>query len=240
MNALPRPRLLIIPGLRDSGPTHWQTWLEAQHADAVRVVQRDWASTDLERWAARLANTVERAGPGPWVAVAHSFGVLAVLRHLAQQPGSSVAAALLVAPADPDRFGLGEMLPQRALGVPATLVISENDPWMSAASARRWAHRWSVPVVSLGAAGHINAEAGYGPLPLAQRWVAQALHRLAGPAGAIAPTDADVPADAAARTPAALRQAARGAPHFTGQVTGQAGGHVTVHVAAPRFASSTF
>ena len=30
------PRVLIIPGLHDSGPTHWQTWLQGQYRDARR------------------------------------------------------------------------------------------------------------------------------------------------------------------------------------------------------------
>jgi predicted alpha/beta hydrolase family esterase len=47
------PRLLIVPGLHDSGPAHWQSWLEAQEPGARRVVQRDWQAPDLERWAAR-------------------------------------------------------------------------------------------------------------------------------------------------------------------------------------------
>ena len=45
------PRLLIIPGLRDSGSAHWQTWLQQQYRDARRVVQRDFSNPDLQRWA---------------------------------------------------------------------------------------------------------------------------------------------------------------------------------------------
>jgi predicted alpha/beta hydrolase family esterase len=167
-----RPRLLVIPGLHDSGPAHWQTWLQSLYRDAQRVVQHDWSSPQLQRWAARIDRTLEHAPAAqPWVAVAHSFGCLALVQHLAQRPGSPIRAALLVAPADPDRFGLGEQLPQRPLGVPATVVASDTDPWMSAASARRWAGRWGAHLLSLGDAGHINAEAGFGPLPLARRWV---------------------------------------------------------------------
>lgn len=33
-------RLLIVPGLNDSGPAHWQTWLQGLHRGAVRVQQR--------------------------------------------------------------------------------------------------------------------------------------------------------------------------------------------------------
>lgn len=181
------PRLLIVPGLDDSGPAHWQSWLQAQHRDAVRVVQRHWRSPDLDRWAARVGSTVAHAGPGPWIVAAHSFGCLAVARHLALEPASPIAAALLVAPADPDKFGIAGLLPATPLPVPSTLVISDTDPWMPAASARRWAQRWGAHTVNLGAAGHINTESGFGPLPFARRWVttmAQRLERARRPARA--------------------------------------------------------
>jgi predicted alpha/beta hydrolase family esterase len=45
------PRLLIVPGLHDSGPAHWQTWLQAQYREACRVQQRRWVAA----MAARLA-----------------------------------------------------------------------------------------------------------------------------------------------------------------------------------------
>lgn len=174
-------RLLIVPGLHDSEPGHWQSWLQGQHPSSVRVTQRDWDSPDLARWSARIAGTLERAGPGPWLAVAHSFGALALVRHLALDPESPVAAALLVAPADPDKFGFGPQLPQRALNVPSTVVLSATDPWLLLAAGQRWAGRWSCACVNLGNAGHINVESGFGPLPLAQRWVGEMGRRLQVP-----------------------------------------------------------
>lgn len=165
------PRLLIVPGLRDSGPAHWQSWLQAGDRDAQRVQQRDWAAPDLDGWAERIEATLDRAGPRPWVAAAHSFGCLALARYLARNPDSAIQAALLVAPADPARFGVEPLLPRRALPIPTTLVGSETDPWMSAIAARVWAQRWGSRWINLGDAGHINAEAGFGPLPLAWRWV---------------------------------------------------------------------
>jgi predicted alpha/beta hydrolase family esterase len=101
------PRLLIVPGLRDSGPAHWQTWLQSLHRGSLRVVQRDWHTPDLDRWALRIASTLERAGPGaPWLVAAHSFGCLALARHIALHGADGLAGALLVAPADPDKFGV--------------------------------------------------------------------------------------------------------------------------------------
>ncbi|XVJ70886.1 MAG: alpha/beta hydrolase [Rhizobacter sp.] len=166
------PRLLVVPGLNDSGPVHWQTWLSSLHRDAVRVVQDDWLEPDLDRWAARVAHTLEQHGGGDnWLVAAHSFGCLALARHLKLRPDLPVAAALLVAPADPRKFGVLDLLPTRRLPCPSVLVGSQTDPWMSAAQAKEWADRWGSHWVNLGDAGHINAEAGFGPWPYAQRWV---------------------------------------------------------------------
>jgi predicted alpha/beta hydrolase family esterase len=173
------PRLLIIPGLRDSGPTHWQTWLQGQYRDARRVVQRDFSQPDLERWAERIQSSLDGAGAGPWVAVAHSFGCLALARHLADHPDSAIVQALLVAPAEPDKFGIAGLLPQGRLPIPSTVIASQNDPWMSAASAQRWAKRWGSSFTNLGPVGHINVESEFGPLPLAKRWVEAAKARAA-------------------------------------------------------------
>ena len=173
------PRLLVIPGLHDSGPTHWQTWLQGRFEGAQRVRQLDWKSLDLERWAERIGTTLEHVGDGPWIAAAHSFGCLALARHLQLRPDSPIRAALFVAPADPDKFGVAALLPQRRLAIASAVVASATDPWMSTASARRWAQRWGASYTSLGDAGHINAASGFGPLPLAQRWVEAARERLA-------------------------------------------------------------
>lgn len=182
MSAGAAPWLLIVPGLHDSPANHWQSHLQSQHAHAQRVVQHDWTTPDLERWAARIGSTLQRgAGDGACIAVAHSFGTLALLRHLMQTPDSPVRAALLVAPADPDKFGLGPALPQSALRVPTTLVLSHNDPWLHFAKGQAWAARWGSAVVDLGAAGHINSASGHQRLPLAERWVEAALQRLGQP-----------------------------------------------------------
>jgi predicted alpha/beta hydrolase family esterase len=171
-------RLLIVPGLHDSPPDHWQSWLQALFPGALRVTQRDWAKADIERWAGRVGSALERAGPGPCIAVAHSFGALAVARHLALVPDTPLAAVLLVAPADPDRFGIADWLPQQPLRIPGTLLLSSNDPWLSLAAGQRWAQRWGAPCLNLGQAGHINVASGFHTLPYARQWVLAQLQRL--------------------------------------------------------------
>ena len=167
------PRLLIVPGLHDSGPVHWQTWLQGLHRGAVRVEVGDWHAPDLDRWSDAIARTLasQPHHGEPWWVAAHSFGCLGVVHHLLQRPDLPIEAALLVAPADPDKFGLAHRLSHDPLPTQATLIASSDDPWLSAEQARLWAGRWGCGWHLLNGAGHINAEAGFGPLPLAQRWV---------------------------------------------------------------------
>ncbi len=172
-------RILIIPGLNDSGPTHWQTWLQTQYRGAVRVKQRHWDRPDLDTWAARITEVVDSASEQTtWIAVAHSFGTLALAHHLATRPRQAqgqarIHSALLVAPADPIKFGVDERLPRHGLGIPSTLVGSENDPWMPLTRAQLWAAHWGSRFHNLGQAGHINAESGHGPWPWARYKVDQ-------------------------------------------------------------------
>lgn len=182
------PRLLVIPGLNNSGPAHWQTWLQDLYRGSVRVEQADWRHPDLDAWADRIEHTLHAAGPGPWLAAAHSFGVLALSRLIrrrldAQRLGDEpvplgLQGALLVAPAEPAKFDVAEHLPHEHWTIPTTLVASDTDPWMTADSAHQWARRWGSGFLNLGDAGHINAESGFGPLPLARRWVLAMNQRL--------------------------------------------------------------
>lgn len=172
-------RVLVIPGLHGSGPDHWQTWLQSHFRGAVRVVQSDWSRPDLEVWADRVAETLDNAAPGPWVAVAHSFGCLTLARHLQRLGGRSpIKAALLVAPAEPSRFEVEARLPHGPLPVPVRLFASANDPWMSLESAQHWAARWAARVVNLGEVGHINVESGFGPFPMAKRTVETLIQKI--------------------------------------------------------------
>jgi predicted alpha/beta hydrolase family esterase len=176
--AATRARLVIVPGLHGSGAEHWQSWLQGQVDDAVRVEQDDWGAPDLERWSTRVAATLAGLGRGPHVVVAHSFGCLATVRAAAHDPALDVAQVLLVAPAEPNRFDAASRLPQSCLAVRSCVVASDNDPWMSATQAHAWALRWGSDWINLGNAGHVNVDSGYGPFPLAREWAAGALNRI--------------------------------------------------------------
>ncbi len=161
-------RLLIVPGLHDSGEAHWQTWLEEQAPDAERVVQDDWSDPDLPRWSNRLSLYLEReAARRPTesvIVVAHSFGCLAAVQASADH-AARIAGLLLVAPADPQRFASCEGALEHSLPVPSLLVASANDAWMSLERAHSLGRRWGSRVINLGLAGHINVQSGFGPWP---------------------------------------------------------------------------
>lgn len=167
-------RVLVIPGLHNSGPTHWQSWLQTQYRGALRVQQSDWSEPDLDAWAAQIDRTVQSCAPRvTWVAVAHSFGCLALARYLLRhRPDPTqhhgIRSALMVPPADPLKFNVAAQLPTQGLGIPATVIGSSNDPWMPLDRAQSWATQWAARFQNLGEAGHINTESGFGPWPLAR------------------------------------------------------------------------
>jgi predicted alpha/beta hydrolase family esterase len=171
---------LIVPGYRGSEPEHWQSWLESRLPTARRVAGIDWESPRLPDWADAVGRAIDAASRPVWL-VAHSFGCLAGVLAASTRP-ERVAGMLLVAPADPERFtvqgfrtadtlaeGIGERLAAIRLVCPALLVASTNDPWMNFSTAAYWSRRWGCGLRSLGAAGHINAESGFGPWPEGER-----------------------------------------------------------------------
>ncbi|AYH42924.1 alpha/beta hydrolase [Azoarcus sp. DN11] len=172
-----RHTTLIVPGFHGSGPEHWQTWLEQRLPDARRVRGIDWEAPVLARWAAAVRREIDESPHSVWL-VAHSFGCLASVVAAADRP-ERVAGALLVAPADPARFGplglqeetpgpiddLGPWLPQGQLGFPCAVIASTNDPWVRLTVAAYWADRWGARFINIGAAGHINVDSGFGAWP---------------------------------------------------------------------------
>lgn len=170
-------RVLIVPGLHDSGETHWQTWLQRHYRSAVRVQQHDWSVPDVDRWANRIEATLARGPRGPWVAVAHSFGCLALV-HALSRGVPDIVAAVLVAPADPIKFGAADALPCQPLPVASTLVASRTDPWMTFETAAAWSRIWGSQLVDLGDAGHVNVASGHGPWPLGKQLVERQIQQL--------------------------------------------------------------
>jgi predicted alpha/beta hydrolase family esterase len=160
---------LVLPGLGNSGPQHWQTLWEQGNAGFVRVEQRDWERPRCEDWARNLERAVAAAGPST-VLAAHSLACLLVARW-ANETKLRVKGALLVAPPDPDAITFPEdavgfaPIIERPLAFPTILVASTDDPYADFPFARACAETWGARFIDAGAAGHINADSGFGSWP---------------------------------------------------------------------------
>ena len=161
--------VLILPGIGNSGPQHWQTLWEESQPGFMRVQQRDWDNPICDEWVAAIEDAVKRAGPEV-VLVAHSLACLAVA-HWAAGPHSPIKAALLVAVPNAqqssfpkDAIGFAETPTQR-FAFRATVVVSDDDPYGAVGNTERLAAAWGSRVVRVGPRGHINADSGLGDWP---------------------------------------------------------------------------
>lgn len=162
-------QVLVLPGIFNSGPGHWQSRWEALHPEFRRVVQSDWDRPDCRAWVERLEGVVASSGPDT-VLVAHSLGCLTVA-HWAAASIHRIRGAMLVAAPDP----AGSAFPPEARGfapVPlqplpfsSILVASTDDPYGGVEYAQRCGSAWGSEVVVAGALGHINAVSGLGDWP---------------------------------------------------------------------------
>ena len=173
--------VLIVPGWTNSGPHHWQSWLQARHPDFVRVEQDDWDRPARAAWVARLDEYV-RASRTPPLLVAHSLGCMTVA-HWAALHSRPIHAALLIAPPNldapsaPVEVADFRPVPMNPLTFRSLLVASTNDPRCELAVARRMATLWRSDFLVAGASGHLNTDAGFGPWPLGEELVLQLRER---------------------------------------------------------------
>lgn len=161
--------VIVVPGLRGSGASHWQSLWQAKHPDYVRVLQRDWAVPRLDEWAAALEDALRDRSDS--IVLAHGYGCIAAA-SLFIRNAHPVSGAMLVAPRDPTDFGLG-MDALGALDFPSVLVASRNDPDMPLERARDMSSRLGSHFVDAGEAGHIDATSGFGPWPRGERLLAK-------------------------------------------------------------------
>ena len=158
--------VLILPGIGNSGPEHWQSHWETSNPSFVRVEQRDWDHPVCSEWLDVLEKTVARAGANA-VVVAHSLAC-ALVAHWAAKTNLRIKRALLVALPNPDGLNFPKEavgfspLPLKSLTFPSIVVVSTNDPYESVEFARSAASAWGSRFVNIGPAGHINSTSGLG------------------------------------------------------------------------------
>jgi len=183
MNDIATTTVLIVPGLRDHMPDHWQTLLEQKlpHATCVpRMEQQDKLS--CAAWVAKLDESLA-AIDGPVIVVAHSAGVMIVV-HWAKRNRRPIKGALLAAPPDfesplPEGYPSQAVLekngwlptPRERLPFPSIVAASANDPLGRYERVAALAKTWGSKVVNVGDVGHLNPASGYGEWPQAEEFI---------------------------------------------------------------------
>ena len=162
--------VLVVPGIGNSGPTHWQSIWQARQPEWHRLQVEDWDRAACDDWVSALERQVASRGKDT-VIVAHSLGCLAVA-HWAVRHAAQIRGALLVAVPDPAApaypataaFGFSP-LPAKRLLFSSTIVASSDDPYGSLGHARACAHTWGSRLVEVGPRGHLNADSALGDWP---------------------------------------------------------------------------
>jgi predicted alpha/beta hydrolase family esterase len=159
-------RVLLLPGLFNSGPEHWQSHWETNDPACTRVIQQDWDTPRREDWVATLESAVTASGPDV-VLVAHSTAC-ALVAFWGAATSQTVRGAMLVAPSDTEgsNYPVGPTgwrpMPLAALPFPSIVVASSDDEYCELQRARTFANAWGSRFVDIGPAGHINSASGLG------------------------------------------------------------------------------
>ena len=158
--------VLVVPGIGNSGPAHWQSLWLAKHPDVRRVMQRDWDNPVCDEWVWALDHAVGQVARPP-ILVAHSLGCLTVA-HWAARSHRPCFAVLLVALPDPN----GPAFPKEAIGFATaplalreyrvTVVSSDDDPYATVRYTEAQVVAWGAEHIRLSQRGHINAASGLG------------------------------------------------------------------------------
>ena len=158
--------VLVLSGIGNSGPQHWQSLWQRRHPQWQRVNLGDWDTPICDDWV-RALDVAVAACLSPPVLVAHSLGCLLVA-HWAHRSALVPEGAFLVAVPDPESANFPAKargfapVPMRPHGFSSIVVASANEPFASSALAQRGPNAWGSRFVDIGEAGHINADSGHG------------------------------------------------------------------------------
>lgn len=161
--------LVILAGLGDSGPEHWQYHWLRHFKHAVKVEHDNWDEPQLKEWLARMNELMDQQ-TRPVILVAHSLAVSLVMHWVKTSKNTAqVAGAFLVAPADvdsplhtPEEIRNFSPIPTSPLPFPSVVIASEDDAYISITRASYLAKQWGSEFISIGKRDHIGTAAKLG------------------------------------------------------------------------------
>ncbi|MCB9994123.1 MAG: alpha/beta hydrolase [Hyphomicrobiaceae bacterium] len=162
--------ILLVPGLGNSGPGHWQRrWLE-KFPHATWVEQDEWDEPDRDSWIAALHRAILMA-TRPVVLIGHSLGNHAIVQTAAMLADTKIKGALLVSPPDlehpdvPPGTAVFRPMSRDPLPFASLMIVSDTDPYCSVSTAGDLANCWGSELHVARDAGHINVASGHGLWP---------------------------------------------------------------------------
>lgn len=157
---------LIVPGLGNSGPEHWQTYFQNSGENFFRVEQEDWDAPECKDWVVNIEKKVLEFNSDTIVLIGHSLGCMAIV-HWARKYKRQIKGALLVAPSDVEASqytfpttGFAP-IPLEKINFKTIIVASSDDVWVSLERSNFFSDRWGSEFINIGKAGHINVSSGH-------------------------------------------------------------------------------
>ena len=157
---------LIVPGLGNSGPDHWQTYFQNSAPNFFRIEQADWDTPTCEDWIKNIDDMVTSFDLSSVVLIGHSLGC-ATIAHWAAKYKRNIKGAMLVAPSDLEAPNYTfptkgfAPIPLDQMKFKSIVVASSNDIWVSLDRARFFAEKWGSDFINIQEAGHINVSSGH-------------------------------------------------------------------------------
>lgn len=157
---------LIVPGLGNSGPEHWQTYFQNSGDNFFKVEQQEWDAPICEQWIETIDKKVLEFNLSSIVLIGHSLGC-STIAHWATKYNRQIKGALFVAPSDLESpkytfpaTGFAP-IPLNKIKFKTIVVASADDIWVTPDRAKYFADNWGSEFINIGNAGHINVSSGF-------------------------------------------------------------------------------
>jgi len=166
--------ILILPGWQDAGQQHWQSIWLTKYPNAIKILQDDWMYPKKQAWVKTLDEFIEKYNNKDIILVGHSLACATIAywsKENFSKNSAKIKGALLVSPSDVDKPDFPKKIegfspmPLEPLNFKTIVVASADDPYVDIDRAKYFAQCWKAELVSIGAHGHINADAGFGDWP---------------------------------------------------------------------------